>query len=384
MTHADLKRPARPAGRFGRHGAPICIAAALLIPAVASAQANGCGTSGQGTTTCSPGQAPNGPLPPYLFNGFAALDIHTLQQMANWSNAMLGLGTSTFLGKGDTYHTLGGSVYDRSWRDQGGTIIENGQSIAGTPTRTTSKGWELHDIYDAGRRFGLPDDQSLIVAGFANVSQSRTHFIDVANTAGENDVSLSLAAAYRIRDYYVIGALDGVSGRVHLDELHGNGKGGYANKGLEGRVLVGRRIKLIDPSSHAFALSADIGGYGGYLVGHSDAFTDSSARAYGQGRAKSWLAGAKFTLEADVPQGALLWSPYAGLTYDHYISPHISVDATPYEGAISYVGRKSLGGIETGVAVSNASNLSLDFKLYSQQNSQLRTAGAVVALSHPF
>jgi hypothetical protein len=379
MTHTNLKRPAGAVGRFGCLVTAVGLAAVTLAAGGAAAQTRSCGADG-----CAPGQAPNGPLPSYLFNGFQSLDIHTLQQMANWSNAMLGLGTSTFLGKGDTYHTLGGSAYDRSWRDRGGTIIDNGRSIAGTPTRTTSKGWELHDIYDAGRRFGLPDDQSLIVAGFANVSQSRTHFIDSSNMAGENDYSLSFAAAYRIQDYYVIGAVNGVAGHVHLDALHGGGKAGYNNKGFESRVLVGRRFRLVDPATHSYSLSADVGAYGAYLVGHSDAFTDSSSLQYGQGSARSWLAGAKFTLEADVPHKGLLWSPYAGLTFDHYIAPHISVEATPSEDAITYVGRKSLAGAEAGIAISNAGNLTVDLKAYSQQNSQLRTAGVVLALSHPF
>ena len=377
MTHT---RPRRPRSRRRVFPAGLCLAVAALVAGSASAQADKC----YGTAPCTPGQSPNGPLPPYLFNGFQALDIHTLQQMANWSNSMLGLGSSNFLGKGDTYHTFGGSVYDRSWRDQGGTIVDNGVAFSGVPTRTTSTGWELHDVYDLGRRLDLAGDQSLMVAGFANVSQSRTHYLNVSNTAGETDYSLSLAAAYRIRDYYLIGAINGVTGRVHLDELHGDGTAGYSNKGFESRLFFGRRFTLVDPSTHPWSLSADLGGYGAYLVGHSAAFTDSTDLQYGQGRAKSWLAGGKFTLEAEVPHKDLLWSPYAGLTYDHYIAPHISVEATPSEDAITYIGRKSLAGAEAGVAVSTAGSLTIDVKAYSQQNSQLRTFGAVVALSHPF
>jgi hypothetical protein len=399
MRQTDQRLPASAAGsfnvctsagglrRYGRCGAGVLLALMAFAAGNASAQTDKCGASSgtpQSGDPCSQGGTPYGLLPPYLFNVFQIVDSHTLQQMANWSNSMLGLGTSNFLGKGSGYNTFGGSVYGRSWRDNGGTIIENGMSMPGSPTRTTSDGWELHDIYDLGRRAGLPDDQSLVIAGFANISQSHTRYLDVTNTALENDYSLSLTAAYRFRDYYVIGDVDGVEGRVHLDALHGDGTAGYSNKGMEGRIFVGRRIQLIDATTHPFALSADIGGYGAYLAGHSNAFTDSSDLPYGLGHAKSWLAGMKATLEAEIPHGSLLWSPYAGLTFDRYFAPHITVAATPYEGEIDYVGSKSLAGLEAGVSVSNASNLNVDLKAYSQQNSQLRTVGAVLTLSHPF
>ncbi len=375
----------------GRHGvrprtvlaAGLSLAITALAAGAAVAQTQ-CAAGANAPAQCPQTQGPFGPVPPYFFNGFQSLDSRTLQQLANWSNAMLGLGTSNFLGQGDHYHTLGASAYDRSWKDDGGTLISNGISMSGNPTRTAAHGWELHDIYDAGRRLDLPDGQSLVIAGFANLSRSRTRDAGSPDVARENDFSLSLGAAYRNGDLYVIGALDGVQGHVRLNSLPGNGTARYTNKGLEGRVFVGRRIRLVDAATHGYALSADIGGYGAYLQGNSDAFTDSSRLAYGEGHAKSWLAGGKMTLEAEIPGKAFVWSPYAGLTFDRYFAPHISVQATPDVGAVTYIGRKALTGVEAGIGISDADNLTLDFKAYTQSNAQLRAVGGVLTLSHPF
>ncbi|WP_443748550.1 autotransporter outer membrane beta-barrel domain-containing protein [Asticcacaulis solisilvae] len=357
------------------------------MPMAAQAQSVACqGNSGtqQGAGTIACARPPGGsPLPPFLFNSPHAANIQALQGMAIWSGSVLGFGNARFASGQIPDNVIGGNLVSRTWRDKGGSIVTDGLSFPGSESRTSVHGAALQDIYDAGSALGLEGDQSLYVAGFANLADSRTVYAVDRRETNERDLTVSAAAAWRTGETYLIGLTSLIHGHGSLGDNASGSFGRYSNSGFNAMVTAGRRFPLIDPALRGFAMSLDLSGHLAYFEGRSAGFTDDRGTVYGRGRAQSWLGGGEASLQFIVPGKSWRWTPYIGLTSDRYLSPHVSVDATDTHGRIDYVSRRDLSGVETGFAMTNAKELSLSVQAYSQSNAELNDTGILLSLSHP-
>jgi len=358
-----------------------CFAAA---PMMAQAQSLACqGNSGtQGVTTCAPPPA-GSPLPPFLFNSPQAANIQALQGMAIWSGSVLGFGNARFATGQAPQNFIGGNIVSRTWRDKGGSIVSDGLSFPGSESRTTVHGLALQDIYDAGPALGLEGDQSLYVAGFANLANSRTVYAADQRETNERDLTLSTAAAWRTGEIYLIGLASIIGGHGGLGDNFSGSFGRYKNTGFNAMITAGRRFELVDPAVRGFAMSLDLSGHFAYFEGRSSGFSDDRGNVYGKGRAQSWLGGGEASLQFIVPGRHWRWTPYIGLTTDRYLSPHVSVDATGTHDRIDYVSRRALSGAETGFGMTGPRDLSVSFQVYSQSNAELNDTGVLLSLSRP-
>ncbi len=352
-----------------------------MAPVTAQAQSVTC-PQGAGAIACA--RPPGGsPLPPFLFNSSQAANIQALQGMAIWSGSVLGFGNARFASGETPQNYIGGNIVSRTWRDKGGSIVTGGLSFPGSESRTSVQGAALQDIYDAGSALGLEGDQSLYIAGFANLADSRTVYSADQRETNERDLTLSTAAAWRKGETYLIGLASVIRGHGSLGDNASGSFGRYTNSGFNAMVTAGRRLELVDPAIRGFAMSLDLSGHVAYFEGHSGGFSDDRGTVYGKGRAQSWLGGGEASLQFIVPGRHWRWTPYVGLTRDRYLSPHVSVDATDAQGRIDYVSRRSLGGVEAGVGMTSARDLSLSIQAYSQGNAELNDTGILLSLSRP-
>ena len=276
---------------------------------------------------------------------------------------------------------VGGGFLGSSLHDNGGIITTGGATTPGISSTTANLGFEFHDVYDASQALSLGPDRQLLLAGYFFYNNEYSSFGAVGNVRSD-DYTFIGAAAYRQGGFYTIGQIGGGFSPSNFTNGATGATGSATSGGFLSDVKIGYQFLLLDPRRAGWALGLDLSGHGGYLDNTLGGFT-SAGTAIGNTQAQSGLVGAEAKLQAAMPGGGLLWSPYIGATFDDWVGFH---DATniPGGGVITLQEGEQFWGGEAGLGVTWPNGVNLKASGFYKASSTTNFSGGTLALNVPW